>query len=96
MGQIYSQWLDMYAGMKPDDAGRSDAWDSFEYLQDLTRLDSGYYAAFLGYDYVEHNGVTLVHNRGTVAVADTASAISGGEASQMLSKAKEGDGVKFP
>jgi ribosomal protein S21 len=96
MGQIYSQWLDYYGGLSADSADRDAAWTSFEYMQDLTRLDSGYYAAFLGYDYVTHGGVTLVHNRGTVAVADVSRAISAEEANELLKKGKDGSGVAFP
>lgn len=88
MGRIYDQWLDMYSKMKADDPRRETMWDALMYMQKMRKYDEGYYAPLLGIDYVDHDGVILVHNRGTVAVLDVAKPLSGGEASTIIREAR--------
>lgn len=88
MGRIYDQWLDMYAKMKPDDPRREKMWDALMYMQKMRKYDEGYYAPLLGIDYIDHGGVILVHNRGTVALLDLPEAINGNQADIIVNAAK--------
>ena len=88
MGRIYDQWLDMYAKMKPDDSRREKMWDALMYMQKMRKYDEGYYAPLLGIDYIDHGGVILVHNRGTVALLDLPEAINGNQADIIVNAAK--------
>jgi len=88
MGRIYDQWIDQYSKLKPDDPRREPMWDALGYMQSLSAHDAGYYAPMLGYDYVDHGEVVLVHNRGTVAVLDISQPIDGIEARVMIKAAR--------
>ena len=88
MGKIYDQALEQYSKLKPDDQKREKIWDMLMYLQTMRTKGQGYYGPLLGYDYVDHGGVVLVHNRGTVAILDSADPISGGAAATLIKEAR--------
>lgn len=88
IGQVMRQMLDQYKELKPDSNMRDNYWNAIRYLMAQSRQaqwrgGEGYWAPLLGYDYIDSNGVILVHNRGSVAVLDT-DPLSGGAASAIL------------
>jgi hypothetical protein len=88
MGKIYDQVLEQYSKLTPDDKKRQKIWDMLMYLQRMKDYDQGYYGPLLGYDYVDHGAVVLVHNRGTVALLDSAEPLSGGDAKKIVEAAR--------